>query len=185
MPNNLRDGNILRDFGVFLNSYGMIGTCPSFSPPEIKVQVEEFRGGGMDAVVEVPMGIEKLECEFDLHVWDQAALSTLGFGPGRQDVILRMAGYLLSPLGTEQPAEVVLQGFVREMNAGKIEPGSKSEWTIAFSAHYYHLMVAGEITTLIDIYNKSVQYGAGGGIGVGGPAGDVQQTARGMVGFDG
>lgn len=178
MANVLRDGNILRDFAVFIEGYGMVGTCPSFQPPEMKIQVEEFRGGGMDGVVEVPMGIEKIEFDFDLHVWDDTVFSHFGFGPGRQDRVFIFRGYLLSPQGTERPALITTNGFVRDIKPGKVEPGKKSEHTISFSAYFYQLQIDGTVILEADLYTKTYITGGAGG------EGDVQVGARGIIGFD-
>jgi hypothetical protein len=66
---NLRDSNIFQDFTVWINDVGKIGEA---RVPAARDQhpVEEFRGGGMDGTVEIPMGIEKIEFDFELHTWD-------------------------------------------------------------------------------------------------------------------
>lgn len=172
MP-NLRDGLILQDFTVFIQGVGKIGICPSFTPPEINVQVEEFRGGGMDGVVEVPLGLEKIELDFDLHTWDADTFSHLGFGVGRQDVELMFRGYVFTPTGTEESVYISLRGFVRNIKAGQIEPGKKAEHTISFSAHYYLHEVAGAPVIEIDLYNKVYRMSGQ----------DIQAAARATLGF--
>jgi hypothetical protein len=81
--NNLRDSNIFQDFTVWINDVGKIGECPELPAARDQHPDEEFRGGGMDGTVEIPMGIEKIEFDFELHTWDQAIWTDLGYGPAR------------------------------------------------------------------------------------------------------
>src|SRR5438874_1000578 len=93
----LKDNFILTDFTVWINGVGKIGESPGFQPPNIQLQVEEFRGGGMDVTVELPFGIEKLEFEFDLHTWDASVFQSMGYGPGALDCPINFQGYLKTP----------------------------------------------------------------------------------------
>jgi len=92
---NLRDSNIFQDFTVWIRDIGKIGECPNFQPPEINIHTEEFRGGGMDGTVEIPMGVEKIEFDFSLHTWDEQVWQNLGYGPGSIDVPIWFRGTAL------------------------------------------------------------------------------------------
>ena len=48
----------------------------------------------MDGTVEMPMGIEKIEFDFELHTWDEQVWTQLGYGPGSLDVPIFFRGYL-------------------------------------------------------------------------------------------
>ncbi|WP_316207382.1 phage major tail tube protein [Bradyrhizobium sp. SZCCHNR3118] len=151
---NLRDSNILQDFTVWIDGVGKIGEAPNFQPPEINIQTEEFRGGGMDGVAEIPMGIEKIEFDFSLHTWDEQIWSKLGYGPGSLDVPITFRGYLLSPNGKEKGVIVNTLSLVKAIKTGKVEAGKKVEMTINLCANYYQHIVDGEEVCEIDVFNK-------------------------------
>jgi P2 family phage contractile tail tube protein len=152
---NLRDSDILMDFTVWLgNDIGLIGESPGFQLPEINIQTEEFRGGGMDGTVDVPMGIEKIEFDFDLHTYNTDVWAVLGYGPGSMNVPITFRGYMQTPLGIEKGVMVNTRCLVKSIKPGKVEPGKKYEKTISCTAHYYKHMVNGERITEIDVFNK-------------------------------
>lgn len=155
---NLRDANILQDFTVWVAGDGKVGTSPSFQPPEIKIQTEDFRGGGMDGTVEVPLGIEKIEFDFDLHTWDEQVWQNLGFGPGSMNVPINFRGYLLSPDGAEKGVRIETHSLLKEIKVNKIEPGKKVEMTCSCVASKYKHYVEGaggpKVLTEIDVFAK-------------------------------
>ncbi|MCB1466654.1 MAG: phage major tail tube protein [Rhizobiaceae bacterium] len=154
MTSNLRDANIFQDFTVWINDIGKIGTAPGFQPPEINVHTEEFRGGGMDGAVEVPMGMEKIEFDFDLHTWDDDIWENLGFGPGSMDVPVTFRGYLLTPGGVEKGVIIETRSLLKSIKTNKVEAGKKVEMSIHLSASYYRQEINGTTHTEIDLFNK-------------------------------
>jgi P2 family phage contractile tail tube protein len=151
---NLRDANILQDFTVWIDGIGKIGECPGFQPPDIKIQTEDFRGGGMDGTVSVPMGVEKIELEFDLHTWDSDIWRSLGYGPGSMDVPIVFRGYLLTPNGIERGVKIETFSLIHNIKIGKVEPGKKVEQSISATANYYKHTIDGEVVSEIDVFNK-------------------------------
>ena len=151
---NLRDANIFQDFTVWINDVGKLGEAPSFQPPELNIQTEEFRGGGMDGSVEVPMGIEKIEFDFDLHTWDEDMWENLGYGPGSMDVPVTFRGYLLTPGGTEKGVIIETRALLKSIKTNKVEAGKKVDMTIHLAANYYRQEINGTTHTEIDLFNK-------------------------------
>lgn len=151
---NLRDSNILQDFTVWIDDVGKIGEAPEFQPPEINISVEEFRGGGMDGTVEIPMGIEKIEFDFQLHTWDEQIWTKLGYGPGSLDVPITFRGYLLTPGGAEKGVYIYTQSLIKSIKPGKVSAGKKVEMTISLVANYYQHIVDSNTLAEIDVFNK-------------------------------
>jgi P2 family phage contractile tail tube protein len=161
----LRDANILQDFTVWVAGNGKIGESPGYQPPEIKVQTEEFRGGGMDGTVDIPMGVEKIEFDFDLHTWDTDVWSVLGFGNSLNavgqtaiqstlSVPIHFRGYLITPSGANRGVLIETSSLVREIKINKVEPGKKTEMTVSCTASKFKHTVGGKVITEIDIFNK-------------------------------
>ena len=156
---NLRDSNIFQDFTVWIQDVGKIGEAPNFQPPEINIQTEEFRGGGMDGTVEIPMGIEKIEFDFELHTWDEQVFQNLGYGPGSLDVPITFRGYLLTAGGAEKGVIIETHSLIKSIKPSKVEPGKKASLSVHRSANYYRHEINGVTVTEIDVFNKITMIG--------------------------
>jgi P2 family phage contractile tail tube protein len=154
MATNLSDANILLDFTVWLRDQGMIGESPSFQPPEIKIQTEEFRGGGMDMAVDIPMGVEKINFDFDVHVWNPNIFNELGYGPNSMNVPLMFRGYLQTPNGQEKSVIITTECLIKEIKPSKVQPGKKTEINVSVGAHYYQHTVENEVLNEISAFDK-------------------------------
>ncbi len=73
--------DILKNMALFVDGRGYAGNVEELTLPKLTMKTEEFRGGGMDAPIEVEMGMEKLECEFTLTRFDKEALKLFGLAP--------------------------------------------------------------------------------------------------------
>jgi P2 family phage contractile tail tube protein len=151
---NLRDSNIFQDFTVWINDIGKIGEAPNFQPPEINIQTEEFRGGGMDGTIEIPMGIEKIEFDFELHTWDEQVWNNLGYGVASLDVPITFRGYLLTAGGAEKGVVIETHSLIKAIKPGKVEPGKKASMTVNLCANYFRHEINGVTVTEIDVFNK-------------------------------
>jgi P2 family phage contractile tail tube protein len=151
---NLRDSNIFQDFTVWINDIGKIGEAPNFQPPEINIQTEEFRGGGMDGTIEIPMGIEKIEFDFELHTWDEQVWNNLGYGVSSLDVPITFRGYLLTAGGAEKGVVIETHSLIKSIKPGKVEPGKKASMTVNLCANYFRHEINGVTVTEIDVFNK-------------------------------
>jgi P2 family phage contractile tail tube protein len=151
---NLRDSNIFQDFTVWIDDIGKIGEAPNFQPPEINIQTEEFRGGGMDGTAEIPMGIDKIEFDFSLHTWDEQIWQNLGYGPGSLDVPITFRGYLLTASGAEKGVVIDTHCLIKAIKPSKVEAGKKADVTVSLVANYYKHTIDGTVVTEIDVFNK-------------------------------
>ena len=93
--------------------------------PKLTVKTEEFRAGGMDAPVELDMGMEKLESTLTLSGVDRELLKLWGVAPGNLTP-LTVRGSLQSEDGTVTSVEVRLRGHVKEIDWGTWKPGEKA-----------------------------------------------------------
>jgi P2 family phage contractile tail tube protein len=151
---NLRDANILAEFTVWIDGVGKIGESPGFQLPDIKIQTEEFRGGGMDGTVEIPMGVEKLDFEFDLHTYDSQVFENLGYGPNSMNVPISFRGYLVTAEGGEKSLIVNTLSLIKEIKASKVSPGKKTELTVSCAANYYQHKVDNKVLNEISVFDK-------------------------------
>ena len=144
--------DILKNMALFVDGRGFAGNVEELTLPKLTLKTEEFRNGGMDASIEVEMGMEKLESEFTLTRFDKNVLKLFGLAPG-QLTPLTIRGAVISDDGTQTAVVVNLQGIVREMDPGNWKPGEKATLKIMMALRYYKLTHGGDVVHEIDIPN--------------------------------
>tara|TARA_R110002072_G_scaffold246432_4_gene405685 strand:- start:1678 stop:2181 length:504 start_codon:yes stop_codon:yes gene_type:complete len=144
--------DILKNMALFVDGRGFAGNVEELTLPKLTLKTEQFRNGGMDAPIEVEMGMEKLESEFTLTRFDKNVLKLFGLSPG-QLTPLTIRGAVISDDGTQTAVVVNLQGIVREMDPGNWKPGEKATLKIMMALRYYKLTHGGDVVHEIDIPN--------------------------------
>ncbi|WP_027390862.1 phage major tail tube protein [Chrysiogenes arsenatis] len=142
--------HILRNFSLFIDGRGYAGNVDELTPPKLTMKTEEFRGGGMDAPVDIEFGMEKLECEFTLSKYDKDVLKQFGLAPGTTTP-LTMRGSVESEDGDKQPVVINLVGKVREIDQGNWKAGEKATLKVMVSVRAYKYTHSGEVIHDIDI----------------------------------
>ncbi len=141
----------LKNFNLFGNGDNWQGQIASLTLPSLVRQMEEFRGGGMNAPVDIDHGMEKLEFQ-----WTPAGLIPElfdNFGTSQLDTdMLRFAGsYQRDDTAETVPVEIVVRGRHREINMGDAESGSDNTQSVTTSVSYYKLTINGEEVVEIDV----------------------------------
>ena len=137
---------------LFVDGRGFAGDIEELTPPKLSIKNEEFRGGGMDAPVEIPMGMEKLEASFTLKNYSKDVLNLFGLAPGN-NVPLTMRGALESSDGSVKPLVITLRGRIRELDDGSWKSGESATLKVAMSVDYYKRTLDGDDVHEIDIDN--------------------------------
>jgi len=144
--------DVLKNLTLFVDGHGYAGKVEEIELPKLTMKTEEFRAGGMDAPIEVEMGMEKLECTFTLNGYNKDVLKLFGLAPG-QHKPLTIKGSLVSEDGTEKPMQINLRGMLREVEMGTWKPGDKGTLKIMMALSYYKLSHSGEVICEIDPAN--------------------------------
>ena len=144
--------DILKNMALFVDGQGYAGNVEEITLPKLIMKTEEFRNGGMDAPIEVEMGMEKLECDFTLTRYDRNALGLFGLAPGNL-IPLTIRGVIVSENGEELPAILNLQGIVREMDSGTWKAGEKATLKLMIALRYYKLTHGDAVVHEIDVPN--------------------------------
>lgn len=137
---------------LFVDGYGYAGNCEELTPPKLTFKTEEFRNGGMDAPVEIEMGMDKLEASFSLTKYDPNVLALWGLAPGNTKP-LTFRGSVISEDGTEKAVVIQLQGMIKEVDTGSWKPGDKMTLKGTVACRYYKQTIAGIIIHEIDVPN--------------------------------
>jgi len=139
LPSKLKNMNLYND-GV-----SFIGLIPEVSIPKLARKLEGYRGGGMDAGIQIDLGGETIEFEWKAggHI-DQVFAQ---FGAITHDAVqLRWVGaYQDDSTGTYKSVEIVVRGRHQEIDPGTGKPGDDTEQGVKTICSYYKLTVDGRV----------------------------------------
>jgi len=144
--------DILKNMTLTVDRRGYAGNVEEINLPKLTLKMEEFRNGGMDAPIDVEVGMEKLECDFMLTRFDKDVLRLFGVAPG-QAVPLTARGVVVSDDGTTTPIIVNLRGIIKELDYGSWKPGEKATLKVMMTLRYYKMTHGREVVHEIDIPN--------------------------------
>ena len=144
--------DVRKNINLFVDGRGYAGQVEEFNAPKLALKTEEFRGGGMDAPVELTMGMEKLESDFSLISFDRDVLSLFGVAEGSQvPFVAREA--LESWDGTITTVVHTMRGKIRKMDPGTSKAGDKPSLKIEVALAYYKLQHGDRVIHEIDVEN--------------------------------
>lgn len=144
--------NIRKNLNLFVDGRGYAGQIEEFNPPKLALKTEEFRGGGMNAPVEITMGMEKLETDFSLISYDGDVLSLFGVTEGANvPFVAREA--LESFDGTVTPVIHTMRGKIKGIDAGTSKAGERPSLKISMALTYYKLQHGDKTVQEIDVEN--------------------------------
>lgn len=143
---------VLKNFNVFVDGRGFAGVAEEVTPPKLALKMEEHRAGGLDAPIDIEMGMEKLTLEFTLAQYDKNVLKLWGLTAGSV-VPLTLRGALEAGDGTVTAVVVNLRGQIVEIDEGTWKAGEKSQMKCTVSCRYYKRTQGGEVLHEIDVEN--------------------------------
>lgn len=144
--------DVLKNLNLFVDGRGMAGQVEEVTLPKLALKTEEFRGGGMDAPVELTMGMEKLEAEFSVINYDKNVLALFGVAEGNfVPFVLRKA--LESFDGGVTPVVITMRGKIKVIDFGTSKPGEKATIKYSIALNYYKYEQGGETIHEIDVEN--------------------------------
>lgn len=143
---------ILKNFNLSVDGRGYAGNIDEVQLPTLAVKNEEYRAGGMDAAVELDMGMEKLETTFKLSRFSPDLLALFGLGP-QGTVQLTFRGAVESLDGTVEPVNVYMAGTIDAATPDSITPGAKAGWQFKMSVRAYRYEQNGVTIHDIDVVN--------------------------------
>lgn len=141
----------IKSFVLWYNGTHYAGTCEEVTLPKLSRKMDEFRAGGMDAPVEIDLGMEKLTLEFTIG--DTINDLTKRFAESQVDgVPLRlMASAEADDNATINPVEIAFRGRFTEIDMGNFKPGDSSQTKFSFALSYYKYVENGNVILEIDV----------------------------------
>ena len=138
---------------LFVDGTSFQGDVPSLVLPKVTVKTEEYRAGGMDAPIEMDMGLEKLESSFVTNGVRKEALKY--FGLADQTAFNgSFRGAFKGQKGEITAVTATLRGMLKEVDPGDWKVGDKAEFKSAVAVTYYQLEIDGTVMYEIDPVNS-------------------------------
>lgn len=144
--------DVRKNLNLFVDGRGYAGQVEEFNAPKLALVTEEFRGGGMDAPVELTMGMEKLEADFSLISYDRDVLSKFGVKEGAFVPFVARES-LESFDGTVTAVVHTMRGKIREIDPGTSKAGDKPSLKVTMSLVYYKLEHGSSPVIEVDVEN--------------------------------
>lgn len=144
--------DVLKNFAAWVDGKGYAGQVEEYNPPDLSLQVEDFRAGGMNAPIALDMGQEALETSIGLASYDADILALWGVAPGRS-IPLTVRGAVESYDGTVGAVVHSMRGKITTMARGAWQAGQKPSLTITMRLDYYREERDGAVITEIDVIN--------------------------------
>jgi P2 family phage contractile tail tube protein len=144
--------DVRKNLNCFVDGRGHAGEVEEFNAPKMAIKVEEFRAGGMNAPIDLDMGMEKLEADFSLVKYSADVLALFGMAAGNSvPLVFREA--LESHDGTVTPVVHTMLGRIREVDPGTSKAGDKPSLKFSLTLTYYKLQHGARVLQEIDVVN--------------------------------
>jgi uncharacterized protein len=144
--------DVRKNFTAFVDGRGYAGQVEEFNAPKLMLKTEEFRAGGMDAPIDISMGMEKLTADFSLKAYDANILALFGLSEGKL-VPFVLREVLESYEGATKAVVHTMRGKVTGIDPGTSKGGEQPSLKIDISVSYYKLVHDGSTIHEIDVEN--------------------------------
>ena len=140
---------VLKNFAVFADGRGYAGRCDEVELPKLALKTDELRAGGMDAPVELDMGMEKLEAKLTFAEYDEAALGLFG----KPNTYYTLRGAAQRQGEAAQPVILRLFGTAKEVDSGSWKAGERGSMAFMIAVTKLTYEVNGVPIVVIDVEN--------------------------------
>jgi len=139
----------IRNFNAFVDGIGYFGIVAKGVMPELKLQTESFRGGGMDGAVQIDLGTEDMTASLEFQEHSPALLQKFG---ARERFVLR-AGALGEEDFQADSIAYTLGGRITGQTQGEFGAGQSVPLTLTMAVDFYRLEHNAETMVEIDVRN--------------------------------
>ncbi|QDQ87646.1 phage major tail tube protein [Alcaligenaceae bacterium SJ-26] len=149
----------LKNYNLFNDGQNYIGQVAEIVLPKLTAKMEEWRGAGMDAPIDIDLGMEKLTMEWTIGGIEKQVLTQFG-ALSHAAYGLRFAGAVQREDSEKVKAlEIEVRGRHSEIDFGTAKTGDDTAKKIATSLSYYKLTLDGEVLIEIDVINMVKRIG--------------------------
>lgn len=144
--------DVRKNINLFVDGHGLAGEIQDFNAPALELMMEEFRAGGMNAPLDIEMGMSKLTASFNLISYKRQVLALFGVAAG-QTVPFTARELLESQDGTKTGVVHTMRGKISKMDPGTSKPGQLEPLNFELTLQYYKLEHGGQVIHEIDVVN--------------------------------
>ena len=142
---------MLKGFTVYIDGRGYIGRVDSAKPPPLSLVTEAYRGAGMDAEIDIDMGMQKLDFSCVLADYDPEVIKLFGLFSADTAIVLRGAFQRQGEAAI--PVVIRLQGGVKSLDRDDWSQGKRANITFLANCNRYSEEINGVKVVDIDILN--------------------------------
>lgn len=142
---------VLKNFNLFVDGKGYAGLVEDLTLPKLSLKMDDLYTGGMDAPIDLEMGMDKLECDFSLCEYNTDVIKQFGLRDGAQ-VSLTLRGGLDDETGVT-PVVVALTGAWKDLDLGSWKAGDKASLKVSVTLRYYKLTIGTDELVEVDVQN--------------------------------
>ena len=142
---------VLKHFNLFIDGKGYAGLVGELSLPRLSLKMDELYSAGMDAPIELDMGMDKLSCDFSLYEYNADVIKQFGLNNGAQVPLTLRGG--LDNEGGVSPVVVTLRGAWQDLDMGSWQAGDKPSLKVTVTLRYYKLNIDGADLIEVDVQN--------------------------------
>lgn len=143
---------IIKNMNLFVDGKGYAGKATEVTPPKLALLMDEHKAGGMDAAIDIEMGMEKLEASFILTDYNKDVLKLWGVSDG-STVPLVFRAAAKDADGKVHAIILNMRGRLKDIDRGTWKPGEKAPLTFSVTLEYYKETIDGDVIYEIDIPN--------------------------------
>lgn len=144
---------VLRNMNLIVDGSSYAGTINEVVPPKLVVKTEEARFGGMDAPIDMDMGMEKLMMEYNIASYDAQIYKGFGLKVGA-NIQHTLKGATEDRDGVVNTDVIHAHGKVVEVDEGTWKAGQQVQLKAKVSLVYYRRERNGEELCEIDVENN-------------------------------
>lgn len=137
----------IRNFNAFVDGVSYAGRVTEGQLPELKMQVANHRGGGMDGQVAVDMGMEAMQAELTLAEWPPELIKMFGT---RRRMTLRPGAMGEHDFAADAYV-ATLGGRWSVTNFGSLKPGDDTPLKLTLEVDYFRMLKDGDELFEIDV----------------------------------
>lgn len=141
----------LKNFNMMIDGRSFAGRADEVTLPALSITTQSHRAGGMDAPVEVDMGMEQLELSVTISDYDETVIA--GFGLLGAGVPLTLRGAIQRQGEAAQPVTVKMLGGLKSRSPGAFSVGGKQTTTLTYALTKYSESINGTEYVNIDVQN--------------------------------
>lgn len=139
----------VRNFNAFIDGVGYFGRAEQATLPSLELNTEEHRGAGMDAAIEIDMGMTAMTAEIGFVEWSPELYTHFGNKPR---LVLRPAAMGESDDQVDEKIYTI-GGLWKTVGHDQMQPGQNTMIKLTCAVRYYRVEHNGEELVEIDVEN--------------------------------